>query len=372
MKRITKIFSLFLALAMLCTMQSMTALAATTDASDDAFWENVEEQRNELERYKAAAIAELNDNYTSKLGRYYNTSFRDEIKKLIDKGIDEISRVVLGVYSDGLGENFIYGNLQDYKGNIDVKLARIKSEIGERMALYDWADLVDYWTDAKKELDSYKNLKDYRAAQQKEVKDAIKAGKAAMDKAKEAAYVQGNPTSKDPIGAKKEVEKEFKAAKAKIDKIKTDAQLKKEEKSTPKAATPFKKGQHTYKVRKKGSTVAFTKTKSTAKSISVPATITYGGIKYKVTEVSGSAFKNSRKITKVKLGSNITKIGVSAFQGCKKLKTITISSKKLKTVGKKAFSGIYAKAKVKVPSGKKKAYKKLLKGKGLSKKAKIV
>ncbi len=118
--------------------------------------------------------------------------------------------------------------------------------------------------------------------------------------------------------------------------------------------------------------MTFTKTKSTAKSISVPATITYGGITYKVTEVSGNAFKNNKKVTRVKLGSNITTIGVSAFRGCKKLKTITISSKKLKTVGKKAFSGTYAKAKVKVPSSKKKAYKKLLKGKGLSKKAKIV
>ena len=217
---------------------------------------------------------------------------------LIERGIDEISRVELGVYYEPVsGDKYIYGSLQDYKKNIDVKLARIKSEIGERMALYDWADLVDFWTDAK----------------------------------------------------------------AKIDKIKTDVQLKKDEKSTSKTATSFKIGQHTYKVLKKGSTVAFTKTKSTAKSISVPATITYGGIKYKVTEVSGNAFKNNRKVTTVKLGSNITTIGVSAFQDCKKLKS----------VGKKAFSGIYAKAKVKVPSGKKKAYKKLLKGKGLNKKAKI-
>ena len=147
---------------------------------------------------------------------------------------------------------------------------------------------------------------------------------------------------------------------------------KKEDTSAPKAGTLLKKGQHTYKVLKKGFTVAFAGTKSTAKSITVPATINYDGITYKVTEVSSNALKNNKKVTTVKLGSNITTIGASAFKGCKKLKTITISSKKLKTVGKKAFSGIYAKAKVKVPSSKKKAYKKLLKGKGLGKKAKIV
>lgn len=142
--------------------------------------------------------------------------------------------------------------------------------------------------------------------------------------------------------------------------------------SAPKAGTLLKSGKHTYKVLKKGSTVAFVKTKSTSKSISIPATMTYGGIQYKVTEVSRNALKNNRKVTTVKLGSNITTIGASAFQGCKKLKNITISSRKLKSVGKKAFSGTPSKARVKVPSGNKKAYQKLLKGRGLGKKAKIV
>lgn len=141
---------------------------------------------------------------------------------------------------------------------------------------------------------------------------------------------------------------------------------------TPRAGTLLKNGKNTYKVLNKGSTVAFTGTKSTAKSISVPATITYNGVRYNVTEVSKNAFKNNKKLVTVKLGSNITKIGASAFYGCKRLKNITVSSRKLKSVGKKAFSGIHSKARVKVPSSKKKAYKKLLKGKGLGKKGKIV
>lgn len=67
------------------------------------------------------------------------------------------------------------------------------------------------------------------------------------------------------------------------------------------------------------------------------------------------------------------KIGASAFYGCKKLKTITIKTKKLTSnhVGANAFKGVYSKAQVKVPSGKKAAYKKLLRAKGLGKNAVI-
>jgi hypothetical protein len=61
-----------------------------------------------------------------------------------------------------------------------------------------------------------------------------------------------------------------------------------------------------------------------------------------------------------------------AFYGCKNLKTITIKSIGLKTVGKEAFKGINAKATIKVPAKKLSSYKKLLKGKGQGSKVKIV
>ena len=49
--------------------------------------------------------------------------------------------------------------------------------------------------------------------------------------------------------------------------------------------------------------------------------------------------------------AGVTKIGKKAFYGCKKLKTITIKSKKLnsKSVGAQAFKGLYKKAVIKVP-----------------------
>ena len=81
--------------------------------------------------------------------------------------------------------------------------------------------------------------------------------------------------------------------------------------------------------------------------------------------------KNNNNLKKITIGSNITKIGVGAFKGCKNLKTITIKSKNLKSVGKNAFKGINPKAKIKVPSSCLEKYKKLLAKKGQKSSVKI-
>lgn len=72
------------------------------------------------------------------------------------------------------------------------------------------------------------------------------------------------------------------------------------------------------------------------------------------------------------IGKNISKIGKQAFYGCKKLKTITIQSKKLtkKRVGSKAFGKIHSKATFKLPKAKYKSYRSMLKKKGPGKKVK--
>ncbi|MFQ9516084.1 MAG: discoidin domain-containing protein [Eubacterium sp.] len=99
------------------------------------------------------------------------------------------------------------------------------------------------------------------------------------------------------------------------------------------------------------------------KKISIPKTVTYQSITYKVTEVKASAFKKHKSLKNVRIGKNIKKIGKSAFYKCKKLKKVTITTKKLKTVGKKAFKAINKKAIIKVPGKKKKKYTKILKKK---------
>ena len=146
-----------------------------------------------------------------------------------------------------------------------------------------------------------------------------------------------------------------------------------------------------------GSAAVLTKPKNkNITKLTVPAAVSLNGKKYKVTSVDAKACKGLKKLKTVIIGQNVTaikknafygctkltdltigknvkSIGRSAFQGCKNLKTITFKTAKLtsKSVGAKAFRGTPAKAKVKVPKKKLKAYKKWLFSKGISRKAKI-
>ena len=114
-------------------------------------------------------------------------------------------------------------------------------------------------------------------------------------------------------------------------------------------------------------TYVSTTNKNTVTTLTVPNTVMVGGKKYKVTEIKANAFKNNKKLKKITIGKNIEKIGKNAFSGCKNLKTVNIKSTKLtrKTVGANAFKGINAKAKVTVPGSKLKAYKTILKARGI-------
>ncbi len=80
--------------------------------------------------------------------------------------------------------------------------------------------------------------------------------------------------------------------------------------------------------------------KKSVTSVTVPDTVKIKGKKYKVTAIKANAFKNNKKLKKITIGKNI------------------------KAIGKKAV--------VKVPKKKKKAYKKILKKRGINgKKQKI-
>jgi hypothetical protein len=58
-----------------------------------------------------------------------------------------------------------------------------------------------------------------------------------------------------------------------------------------------------------GSGVTLSKLTTNAKSVSIPATVKVNGTSYKVTKIAANAFKNNKKITKIIIGKNITKIG---------------------------------------------------------------
>ena len=108
-------------------------------------------------------------------------------------------------------------------------------------------------------------------------------------------------------------------------------------------------------------------------SVNIPSTVKIGGKRYKVTGIAANAFKNYKKLKKVTIGANIRNIGKRAFYRCSNLKTVKMKTSKLvnSQVGKQAFKGIYKKAVIKVPKKQLKAYKKLLKIRGVGKKVKI-
>lgn len=132
-----------------------------------------------------------------------------------------------------------------------------------------------------------------------------------------------------------------------------------------------------YEITMEGKEVSYKKQSTKKKKIVIPDQVTINGYTYKVTSIADNAFKNNKNITTVIIGKNIKRIGKKAFYGCKSLRNITIKTKLLKknTVGSKAFtkagSKNYKKLKVKVPKKKLKLYKKILRKKGLSKKAKM-
>ena len=129
-------------------------------------------------------------------------------------------------------------------------------------------------------------------------------------------------------------------------------------------------------------------------NVTIPKSITYNGVTYKIDKIGENAFKGCTKLKTVTIGENVEEIGENAFRGCtnlkkvvigknveeiddyafyncKKLKAIKIKSKKLtkSDIGKKAFAKTYSKVVVICPSGKKSKYKKFFKKAGISSKA---
>ena len=150
-----------------------------------------------------------------------------------------------------------------------------------------------------------------------------------------------------------------------------------------------------YVVTKAGEVEVTGAKKKNAKKVTIAKTVKINGVKYKVTSIKAKAFYASKKLSKVTIGANVTKIGTKAFAKCIKLKSVKVKSKKLKTigkqafagdkkltsfkmklnnklktVGKKAFKGVSKKCKLFVPKKKKKAYKKILKKGGFKGKIK--
>jgi len=108
-------------------------------------------------------------------------------------------------------------------------------------------------------------------------------------------------------------------------------------------------------------TVMVTGAKKKFTSVTIPATVQYKGMTFKVTEIGKNAFKNQKKLKKVVIGKNVEKIGSKSFYGAKKLSKITFKGTKIKSIGKYAFKGIKKNAVFDIKNSKIKQLKKLLK-----------
>ena len=234
------------------------------------------------------------------------------------------------------------------------------------------------------------NIKDSKPDEQTEVLDQVKTAIKAADSKKQSDYTKetwdayqkaladARAVAEKAGATKEELEmalKALKAAETKLEKVSGGQILQPE---TPATETPAAKipavgttktvGKAIYKVTKsdaKNGTVTLVKlTNKNEKKFTVPAAVKIDGVSFKVTEIFPNAFKNNKKLKQVTIGKNVTKIGANAFSGDKNLKKISIKSTKLKKAGKRAFKGIHARCKIKVPKKKLSAYKRLLKGKG--------
>lgn len=107
------------------------------------------------------------------------------------------------------------------------------------------------------------------------------------------------------------------------------------------------------------------------RTVTIADTVTVSGVECKVTSIAPNAFKALTRLKKVVIGKNVVTIGKKAFCGDKNLRSIQVKGTALKKVGKAALKGIHAKAVIKTPKSKKKAYKKIFRSKGQKKTVRV-
>ena len=87
----------------------------------------------------------------------------------------------------------------------------------------------------------------------------------------------------------------------------------------------------------------------TQQEIVIPASITWAGKKFPVTELGANSFLNCSDLSSVIIPSSITSLGENCFRGCSNLAFITIPSS-VKSLGKSCFRGCTGLTSITIPS----------------------
>ena len=149
--------------------------------------------------------------------------------------------------------------------------------------------------------------------------------------------------------------------------------------SSARVNTCFRVGNLKYRVTANQVVTCYGTTNSRVTKISIPSTVRYNGVTYRVTSIWANAFKKKSRLTTVSIGHNVSVIGKNAFYKCKKLKKVTIGTG-LTQINPGAFRGVkkgclklkkvssridqsVSRMTVRVPKRKYTAYKKLLRKK---------
>jgi len=216
---------------------------------------------------------------------------------------------------------------------ISVKIPEAKKPLLEQIEAASKLKQGDYtaesWEALQKALKEAEKVRKNPQSLQEDIDEALNALKDAVSKLAPAA---GNSA---PDNSNKE------------DPNKEDPNKDNPNKDNPNKEEPIKNGgiyvggNYKYKITSlaKQTAEVIGTTNSKLKKIVIGKSVTLGGKSFQITSVKASAFKNNKKITEVKIGANVTKIGNSAFEKCVKLKKVTVSGKKLTQIGKKAFAG---------------------------------
>lgn len=109
--------------------------------------------------------------------------------------------------------------------------------------------------------------------------------------------------------------------------------------SSARVNTCFRVGNLKYRVTANQVVTCYGTTNSRVTKISIPSTVRYNGVTYRVTSIWANAFKKKSRLTTVSIGHNVSVIGKNAFYKCKKLKKVTIGTG-LTQINSGAFRGV--------------------------------